>query len=42
MWCRGSVGDLELVLYQRPPVGEVKRLGDESILGVFYGEFTFG
>jgi uncharacterized protein (TIGR03083 family) len=38
----GSVGDLELVLYQRPPVGEVGRLGDESILGVFYGEFTFG
>lgn len=39
---RGSVSDLEMLLYQRPPVGEVTRFGDESVLDVFHGEFTFG
>lgn len=39
---RGAVSDLELLLYQRPPLGELQRFGDESVLGVFYEIFTFG
>jgi uncharacterized protein (TIGR03083 family) len=39
---RGAVSDLELVLYQRPPVADVERLGDEGVLDVWYREFTFG
>ena len=39
---RGAVGDLELQLYQRPPHGDVQRFGDETVLGRFYDEFTFG
>lgn len=39
---KGPVSDLEMLLYQRPTVGEVQRFGDESVLGVFHGEFTFG
>lgn len=42
MALRGSAGDLELVLYQRDPLGTVERLGDESALQAFYREFTFG
>lgn len=39
---RGAVSDLELLLYQRPPVGEVERFGDESVLDAFHRMFTFG
>lgn len=38
---RGAVGDLELLLYQRPPVGEVERFGDEDVLAAFHRAFTF-
>jgi uncharacterized protein (TIGR03083 family) len=39
---RGSVSDLELVLYQRPPIGEVEHLGDEAALAAWYRAFAFG
>jgi uncharacterized protein (TIGR03083 family) len=39
---RGAVSDLELVLYQRPPVSGVERLGDEGVLDAWYREFKFG
>jgi uncharacterized protein (TIGR03083 family) len=39
---RGDVSDLELVLFQRPTLGDVERLGDPSVLDVWYREFTFG
>jgi hypothetical protein len=39
---RGAVSDIELLLYQRPPLGEVQRFGDESVLDAWYREFTFG
>jgi uncharacterized protein (TIGR03083 family) len=38
---RGTVSDLEMLLYQRPTVGSVERFGDESVLDAFYREFTF-
>ncbi|HEV3353338.1 MAG TPA: maleylpyruvate isomerase family mycothiol-dependent enzyme [Acidimicrobiales bacterium] len=39
---RGAVSDLELLLYDRPPIGEVERLGDESVLDAWYRVFKFG
>jgi uncharacterized protein (TIGR03083 family) len=39
---RGAVSDLEMLLYQRPPVGEVEQFGDASVLDLFHREFTFG
>ena len=39
---KGSVSDLEMLLYQRPTVDAIERFGDASVLDVFYGEFTFG
>ncbi|MBV8160782.1 MAG: hypothetical protein JO265_07655, partial [Acidimicrobiia bacterium] len=39
---RGAVSDLELLLYDRPPVGEVERLGDSTVLDAWYGVFKFG
>jgi uncharacterized protein (TIGR03083 family) len=39
---RGAVSDLELVLLQRPPLGQVERIGDESVLDVWHRVFTFG
>jgi uncharacterized protein (TIGR03083 family) len=39
---RGAVSDLELVLYDRPPIGDVERFGDESVLDVWYRVFKFG
>lgn len=39
---RGAVSDLELLLYQRPPIGPVERLGDESALDAWYRAFVFG
>jgi uncharacterized protein (TIGR03083 family) len=38
---RGSASDLELLLYGRPTVGPVERLGDESVLDAWYREFSF-
>jgi uncharacterized protein (TIGR03083 family) len=38
---RGAVSDLLLLLYQRPTIGPVQRLGDESVLDLWYQEFTF-
>lgn len=39
---RGSVSDLELVLYHRPPIGEVEHLGDDAALAAWYRAFSFG
>jgi uncharacterized protein (TIGR03083 family) len=39
---RGAVSDLELLLYDRPPIGEVERFGDESVLDAWYRVFKFG
>ena len=39
---RGAVSDLELVLYDRPPVGPVERFGDESVLDAWHRVFKFG
>jgi uncharacterized protein (TIGR03083 family) len=38
---RAGVSDLELLLYRRPPLGDVQRFGDESVLDLWYDEFTF-
>jgi hypothetical protein len=38
---RGAVSDLELVLYQRPPLGPVEHLGDDEVLAAWYRAFTF-
>ncbi len=39
---KGAVYDLELLLYDRPPIGEVERFGDESVLDAWYRVFKFG
>ena len=39
---RGSVSDLELLLYQRPTLGDVERIGDEKVLDAWHRFFTFG
>jgi uncharacterized protein (TIGR03083 family) len=39
---RGAVSDLELMLYQRPPLGDVQHFGDDGVLDAWYREFTFG
>ena len=39
---RGAVSDIELALYDRPPIGEVERFGDESVLDAWYRVFKFG
>ena len=39
---KGAVSDLELVLYNRPPLGEVERFGDEEVLDAWYRVFKFG
>ncbi|MHB8463540.1 MAG: maleylpyruvate isomerase family mycothiol-dependent enzyme [Acidimicrobiales bacterium] len=41
MALRGSVSDLELALYKRPPLGAVERFGDEAVLAAWYAAFTF-
>jgi uncharacterized protein (TIGR03083 family) len=38
---RGAVSDLELVLYQRPPLAPVEHLGDDGVLAAWYRAFTF-
>ena len=39
---RGAVSDLELLLYNRPPIGEVERFGDDAVLDTWYRVFKFG
>ncbi|MBV8161609.1 MAG: maleylpyruvate isomerase family mycothiol-dependent enzyme [Acidimicrobiia bacterium] len=39
---RGAVSDLELLLYDRPPIGEIERFGDSAVLDAWYGVFKFG
>ena len=38
---RGAVSDLELVMYQRPPLGPVEHHGDDDVLAAWYQAFTF-
>lgn len=38
---RGAVSDLELLLYGRPTLGPVERLGDDSVLDTWYRVFRF-
>ena len=38
----GDVSDLELLLFQRPPLGSIDRGGDLTVLDAWYREFTFG
>jgi hypothetical protein len=39
---RAAVSDLELSLYARPTLGDVQMFGDEAVLEVWKGAFTFG
>jgi uncharacterized protein (TIGR03083 family) len=39
---RGATSDLELLLYQRPPLREVARAGDGAVLDAWYRAFHFG
>ncbi|HMG44033.1 MAG TPA: maleylpyruvate isomerase family mycothiol-dependent enzyme [Acidimicrobiales bacterium] len=38
---RGAVSDLELLLYNRPPLGPIESFGDASVIDLWYGEFVF-
>jgi len=38
---RAGVSDLELLLYGRPPLGEVQRFGDESLVDLLHQTFKF-
>jgi uncharacterized protein (TIGR03083 family) len=38
---RGAVSDLELLLYGRPPLGEIQRFGDESLVDLLHQAFRF-
>jgi uncharacterized protein (TIGR03083 family) len=42
MTLSGNVSDLELTLLQRPPLGPVKKEGDDDTLDAWYRQFTFG
>jgi hypothetical protein len=39
---KGAVSDLELLLYDRPPIGEVERFGDDGVLDGWKRVFKFG
>jgi hypothetical protein len=39
---RGTASDLELLLYHRPTIGDVERVGDEGALDAWYRAFHFG
>jgi uncharacterized protein (TIGR03083 family) len=41
MALRGGVSDLELELYNRPPVGPIERFGDDGVLKAWRAAFTF-
>jgi uncharacterized protein (TIGR03083 family) len=38
---KGTVSDLEMMLYQRPTTGDVQRFGDDAVLAAFHRIFTF-
>lgn len=38
---RAAVSDLELVLYQRPPIGPIEQFGDAAVLDAWFRAFTF-
>lgn len=38
---RGTASDLELVLYDRPPLGSVEHFGDEAVLAAWHRAFHF-
>jgi uncharacterized protein (TIGR03083 family) len=38
---RGSASDLELTLYDRPPIGQVEHIGDDNALAVWHRAFRF-
>ena len=38
----GTTSDLELTLFQRPPLGSVEQAGDAEALAAWYRDFTFG
>ena len=38
---KGPVSDLEMLLYQRPTVGDVQRFGNDEVLAAFHHVFTF-
>ncbi len=38
----GAASDLELLLYQRPAIGTVRRHGDPVVLDAWYRAFRFG
>jgi uncharacterized protein (TIGR03083 family) len=38
---RGSASDLALLLFRRPPLGEVQHFGDDAVLDAWYREFMF-
>ncbi len=38
---RGAVSDLELLLYQRPPLGELTTFGDPDVVAAMHRAFTF-
>ncbi len=38
---RGAASDLELLLYDRPPLGPVERLGSNDALAAWRRAFTF-
>ena len=42
MALRGAVSDIELLLYGRPPIGEVERIGDAAALDAWYRVFKIG
>jgi uncharacterized protein (TIGR03083 family) len=39
---QGTMSDLALVAYDRPPLGHVERVGAEEVFGAWYQEFHFG
>src|SRR3954451_5736313 len=39
---KGAVSDLELLLYDRPPIGEIERFGDDAVLDAWHRVFKFG
>jgi uncharacterized protein (TIGR03083 family) len=39
---RGAASDLELLLYQRPPLGAIESFGDQAVIDAWYRAFKFG
>jgi len=38
---RATASDLALILFRRPPLGDVQRFGDDAVLDAWYREFMF-